>query len=55
MKTAIEFAALAAGDALSGLRSSDPGDLRRSGVEAYAQAADEFDTEVGNTHTAAGA
>lgn len=54
LQTQIRFATLAAGDALSGLRSTDPGDLRRAAVEAYARAADDFDTEVTNAHNAAG-
>ncbi len=54
LKTQIRFATLAAGDALSGLRSTDPGDLRRAAVEAYARAADDFDTEITNAHNAAG-
>ncbi len=54
MKTAIQFAALAAGDALDGLRSTDTGELRRAAVEAYVQATEDFDTEVTNAHNAAG-
>ena len=55
LKTAVQFASLAAGDALDGLRSSDTGELRRVAVEAYVQATEDFDTEVTNAHNAAGA
>jgi hypothetical protein len=51
----LELAGLAAGDALAGLRSDDPGTLRRNAVEGYVTAAGNFNTEVGNLHTAAGA
>lgn len=54
LETAIQFAALAADDALDGLRSTDTGELRRAALAAYVQAADDFDTEVTNTHNAAG-
>jgi hypothetical protein len=54
LATELEFASLAAGDALSGLTSSDPGTLRRSAVEGYVQAADSFAAEVVNLSTAAG-
>jgi hypothetical protein len=52
--TEIEFAGLAAGDALAGLRSDDPGTLRRNAVEGYVSAAESFDAEVANLRTAAG-
>lgn len=52
--SAIDTAAGAASDALDGLQSDDPGDLRRAAVIAYTQAADNFATEVENTKTAAG-
>lgn len=55
LKTAVQFASLAAGDVLDGLRSSDTGELRRVAVEAYVQATEDFDTEVTNAHNAAGA
>ena len=54
LKTAVQFAGLAAGDALDGLRSTDTGELRRAAVEAYVQATEDFDTEVTNAHNAAG-
>lgn len=52
--SAISTAAGAASDALDGLQSDDPGELRRAAVVAYIQAADNFATEVENTKTAAG-
>lgn len=54
LTSAIDQAAGAADDALAGLQSDDPGDLRRAAVVAYTQAADNFSTEVENTRTAAG-
>ena len=54
LTSAIDSAAGAASDALDGLQSDDPGDLRRAAVVAFTQAADNFDTEVSNTKTAAG-
>jgi hypothetical protein len=54
LATEIEFASLAAGDALAGLTSDDPGTLRRNAVEGYVQAADNFAAEVVNLQTAAG-
>jgi hypothetical protein len=54
LTSAIDSAAGAATDALEGLQSADPGDVRRAGVVAYTQAADNFATEVQNTKTAAG-
>lgn len=53
LKTAMQFAALAAGDALNGLRSTDTGELRRNAVEAYTRAVSDFATEVTNAHNAA--
>jgi hypothetical protein len=52
--SAIDTAAGASSDALDGLQSDDPGELRRAAVVAYTQAADNFATEVENTKTAAG-
>ena len=52
--SAIDTAAGASSDALDGLQSDDPGELRRAAVVAYTQAADNFATEVDNTKTAAG-
>jgi hypothetical protein len=54
LATEIEFAGLAAGDALAGLRSDDPGTLRRNAVEGYSNAADSFDAEVAALRTASG-
>lgn len=51
---AIGLAARAAGEALSGLQSTDPGDLRRAAVAAFSGAAADFDVEVENARTAAG-
>ena len=53
LKTAVQFASLAAGDALDGLRSSDTGERRQVAVEAYVQATEDFNTEVTNAHTPA--
>lgn len=55
LTSAIDIAAGAAGDALEGLRSSDPGELRRAAVVAYNQAVDNFNTEVSSAAAAAGA
>jgi hypothetical protein len=52
---AASLAARAAGEALSGLQSADPGDLRRAAVAAYTGAVTDFDVEVQNARTAAGA
>lgn len=54
MTSAIDSAAAAASEALTGLQGTDPGDLRRAAVVAFTTAADNFDTEVANTRTAAG-
>ncbi len=53
MKTAMQFATLAAGDALNGLRSTDTGELRRGAVDAYSRAVADFQTEVANANNAA--
>ncbi len=50
----ISVAAQAAGEALSGLRSTDTGELRRAAVAAYTSAVSDFGVEVENTRTAAG-
>lgn len=54
LTSAIDSAAAAGSEALEGLQGSDPGDIRRAAVIAYTTAADNFDTEVANTRTAAG-
>jgi hypothetical protein len=48
------LAARAADEALSGLRSTDPGDLRRAAVSTFTTATTDFDVEVENARTAAG-
>jgi hypothetical protein len=53
LKTAMQFATLAAGDALNGLRSTDTGELRQNAVEAYTRSVADFATEVTNAHNAA--
>lgn len=50
----ISVAAQAASEALSGLRSTDTGELRRAAVAAYTSAVSDFGVEVENTRTAAG-
>ena len=50
----ISLAARAAGEALSGLTSDDPGDLRRAAVAAFTTATTDFDVEVENARTASG-
>jgi hypothetical protein len=50
----ISLAARAADEALSGLQSTDPGDLRRAAVTAFTNAATDFDLEVENARTASG-
>ena len=53
--SAITLCADAAAETLSGIRSSDTGQLRRAAVAAYTSSAGDFDTEVQNTISAAGA
>jgi hypothetical protein len=48
------LAARAAEEALSGLRSTDPGDLRRAAVTTFTNAVTDFDVEVENARTTAG-
>ncbi|HSK06209.1 MAG TPA: hypothetical protein VK990_01730 [Acidimicrobiia bacterium] len=52
---AIGLAADAAAEALAGLQSDDPGDLRRAAVAAFTTATTDFDVEVENARAAAGA
>ncbi|MGH8871497.1 MAG: hypothetical protein ACRDWS_05950 [Acidimicrobiia bacterium] len=52
---AIGVAAEAAREALTGLQSTDPGDLRRAAVAAFSGAIVDFGVEVENARTAAGA
>lgn len=51
---AIDLASDSISEALAGLRSTDEGQQRNSGVEAFTQAATDYDTEVTNAHNAAG-
>ncbi|HEX9865380.1 MAG TPA: hypothetical protein VGC03_10475 [Acidimicrobiia bacterium] len=51
----ISLAARAADEAVTGLRSTDPGDLRRAAVAAFTNAVTDFDVEVANARTASGA
>jgi len=50
----IAVAAQAADEALSGLQSTDPGDLRRAAVAAFTSAVADFEAEVANARAAAG-
>lgn len=52
--SAINLASNSITEALAGLRSTDEGQQRNSGVEAFTQAATDYDTEVTNAHNAAG-
>jgi hypothetical protein len=54
LAASIDLAARAAGEALSGLRSTDSGDLRHAAVTAFTSATTDFDAEVQNTFSAAG-
>lgn len=51
--TAINLASSSITEALEGLRSTDEGQQRNSGVDAYVRAAADYDTEVTNTQNAA--
>ncbi len=53
MQTQIDLATVSANEALAGLRSTDTGERRNAAVDAYVQAATDFDTEVTNTRNAA--
>ncbi len=52
---AISLCSTSAADALAGLRSTDTGEKRKLAVDTYIQSAADFDTEVQNVKTAAGA
>jgi hypothetical protein len=52
--SAIDLASSSITEALEGLRSTDEGQQRNSAVEAFVQASADYDTEVTNTHNAAG-
>lgn len=49
----LDNAVASATEALDGLRSTDTGQRRNDAVNAYVQAATDYDTEVTNTHNAA--
>jgi len=53
LTNAMDVAVSSAQEALSGLQSSDTGELRRSAAEAFTNAVDDFDTEVTNARNAA--
>jgi hypothetical protein len=53
LTNAMDIAVSSAQEALSGLQSSDTGELRRSAAEAYTNAVNDFDTEVTNAQNAA--
>lgn len=55
LSSAIDLCAVAAAEALEGLRSADTGEFRRAAVATYVDSANDFDIEVQNTKTAAGA
>lgn len=55
LTTAIDTCAASADEALEGLRSTDTGEFRKGAVATYTQSAADFDTEVQNTKTVAGA
>ena len=54
LQTYLDSAVVSAEEALDGLRSTDTGQRRNAGVDAYVQSASDYDTEVTNTHNAAG-
>jgi hypothetical protein len=53
LRTAINLASESITEAIAGLRSTDTGERRNSAVQAYTTAADDYNTEVTNTHNAA--
>jgi hypothetical protein len=53
LQTQIDLATVSANEALAGLRSTDTGERRNAAVDAFVQAAADFDTEVTNAHNAA--
>jgi hypothetical protein len=55
LAAAASLAARATGEAVTGLQSADPGDLRRAAVTAFTGAVTDFDVEVENARIAAGA
>jgi hypothetical protein len=54
LTAALDLASDSITEALAGLRSTDTGERRNRAVEAYNTAAADYDTEVTNTHNAAG-
>ncbi len=54
LTAALDLASDSITEALAGLRSTDTGERRNRAVEAYTTAASDYDTEVTNTHNAAG-
>lgn len=54
LSTFINFASLAAADALTGLRSEDTGEGRAAAAQAFARHAEDFDTELTNAYSTAG-
>lgn len=55
LQTNVDLATASAEAALAGLLSTDTGEARNAAVDAYVQAAADFNTEVTNTHNAANA
>jgi hypothetical protein len=53
LQTYLDSAVVSADEALEGLQSTDTGERRNAGVDAYVQSASDYDTEVTNTHNAA--
>lgn len=55
LQSSIDLATVSANEALAGLRSTDTGEVRNGAVDAYVQAAADFNTELTNTHNVANA
>jgi hypothetical protein len=53
LQTALDTAVASINEALAGLRSTDTGERRNGAVDAYVQAATDYETEVTNTLNAA--
>lgn len=53
LQSYLDSAVTSATEALDGLRSTDTGQRRNDGVNAYVQAASDYDTEVTNSHNVA--
>ena len=54
MQASLDLALNSVTEALEGLRSTDTGERRNAAVESYVTASTDFDTNVTNTHNAAG-